>query len=47
VPELIGSLDVEERVITKDTCGKCIEFSSANMVKKKILNVSRNKKKNK
>jgi hypothetical protein len=34
VPELIGSLDVEERVRAKDTCGKGGETSSANMVQK-------------
>lgn len=48
VAELIGSLDVEERVRAKDTCGKGIETSSANMVQKKNSNASHNnKKKNK
>jgi hypothetical protein len=46
--ELIGSLDVEERAIAKDTHEKGIESSSPNMVQKKNSNVSRNnKKKNK
>jgi hypothetical protein len=30
--ELIGSLDVEDRVSLNDTCGKVVESSSANMV---------------
>jgi hypothetical protein len=48
VAELIGSLDVEERVRAKDTRGKGIETSSANMVQKKNSNASHNnKKKNK
>jgi hypothetical protein len=48
VAELIGSLDVEERARAKDTCGKGVETSSANMVQKKKSNVSHiNKKKNK
>ena len=33
--ELIGFLDVEERVRAKDTHGKGVESSSANMVQKK------------
>jgi hypothetical protein len=48
VAELIGTLDVEERARVKDTFGKGIETSSANMVQKKNSNASRNnKKKNK
>jgi hypothetical protein len=48
VVELIGSLDVEERVRTKYTRGKGVETSSANMVQKKNSNASHNnKKKNK
>jgi hypothetical protein len=48
VDELIGSLDVEERAKAKDSCGKGVETSSANMVQKKNYNVSHNnKKKNK
>jgi hypothetical protein len=43
--ELIESLDVEERARAKDTRGKGVESSSANMVQKKILNAPRNKKK--
>jgi hypothetical protein len=42
--ELIGSLDVEERVREKDTRGKGVETSSANMVKKNNSNVSHNNK---
>jgi hypothetical protein len=47
--KLIGSLDVEERARAKDTHGKEVETSSANMVQKKNSNVSHNnnKKKNK
>jgi hypothetical protein len=45
VAELIGSLDVEERARAKDTRGKHVKFSSANIVQKKNSNVSRNKKK--
>jgi hypothetical protein len=37
VAKLIGSLDVEERARAKDTCGKIIEISSANMVQKKRI----------
>jgi hypothetical protein len=44
VAELIGSLDVEERVRAKDTCGKGVETSSANMVQKKNSNASHNNK---
>jgi hypothetical protein len=40
--ELIGSLDVEERARTKDTRGKGVETSSANMVQKKNSNASHN-----
>jgi hypothetical protein len=48
VAQLIGTLDVEERARVKDTRGKGIETSSANMVQKKNSNASRNnKKKNK
>jgi hypothetical protein len=42
---IIRSLDVEERVRAKDTRGKGVESSSANMVQKKNSNASRNKKK--
>jgi hypothetical protein len=45
VTELIGSLDVEERAGAKDTRGKRIDTSSANMVQKKNSNASCNKKK--
>jgi hypothetical protein len=44
VVELIGSLNVEERARAKDTCGKGVETSSANMVQKKNSNVSHNNK---
>jgi hypothetical protein len=44
VAELIGSLDVEERARAKDTRGKGVETSSANMVQKKNFNVSHNNK---
>ena len=48
VAELIGSLDVEERARAKDTRGKGVESSAANMVQRKNNNASRNnKKKNK
>jgi hypothetical protein len=48
VAELIGSLDVEERARAKDTHGKGVETSSANMVQKKSSNASyNNKRKNK
>jgi hypothetical protein len=48
VAELINSLDVEERARAKDTRGKGIETSSANMVQKKNSSASHNnKKKNK
>ena len=47
VAELIESLNVEERARAKDTRGKGIESSSANMVQRKISNASRNKKKKK
>jgi hypothetical protein len=48
VAELIGSLDVEERARAKDTRGKGVETSSANMIQKKNSNASHNnKKKNK
>jgi hypothetical protein len=42
--ELIGSLDVEERMRAKDTRGKGVETSSANMVQKKNFNASHNNK---
>jgi hypothetical protein len=42
--ELIGSLDVEERARAKDTRGKGVETSSANMVKKNNSNASHNNK---
>ena len=45
VPDLIGSLDVEERARAKDNCGKGVESSAANMVQKKNSFASRNKKK--
>jgi hypothetical protein len=35
VAELIGSLDVEKRARAKDTCGKGVKISSANVVQKK------------
>ena len=44
--ELIGSLDVEERVRAKDNREKEVESSAANMVQKKNSFASRNKKKN-
>jgi hypothetical protein len=48
IADLIGSLDVEERARAKDTRGKGIETSSANMIQKKNSNASyNNKKKNK
>jgi hypothetical protein len=48
VAEFIGSLDVDERARAKDTRGKGVETSSANMVQKKNSNASHNnKKKNK
>jgi hypothetical protein len=48
VAELIGFLDVEERVRVKDTRGKGVDTSSANMVQKKNSNTSHNnKRKNK
>jgi len=46
VAKLIGSLDVEERARAKNTRGKDVESSSANMLPKKNSNASRNKKKN-
>ena len=46
--ELIGSLDVEERARAKDTRGKGVETSIANLVQRKNSNASHNnKKKNK
>jgi hypothetical protein len=45
VAELIGSLDVEERVKAKDNHGKGLETSADNMVQRKNNNASRNKKK--
>jgi hypothetical protein len=48
VAELISSLDVEERARAKDTRGKEVDTSNANMVQKKNSNASHNnKKKNK
>jgi hypothetical protein len=48
VAELIISLNVEEKARAKDTRGKGVETSSANMVQKKNSNASHNnKKKNK
>jgi hypothetical protein len=44
VAELIGSIDVEERARAKDTRGKGVETSSANMVQKKNFNASHNNK---
>jgi hypothetical protein len=46
VAELIRSLDVKERARAKDTRGKGVETSSANMVQKKNSNAS-HKRKNK
>jgi hypothetical protein len=46
--ELIGSLHVEERARAKDTCGKVVETSSANVVQRKNSKASHNnKRKNK
>jgi hypothetical protein len=45
VAELIGSLDVEERVRAKDNHEKGVETFAANMVQKKNNNASHNKKK--
>jgi transglutaminase/protease-like cytokinesis protein 3 len=45
VAKLIGSLEVEERARAKDTRGKEVETSSANMVQKKNSNTSHNNKK--
>jgi hypothetical protein len=48
VAKLIGSLDVEKRARAKDTRGKGVETSSANMVQKKNSNATHNnKRKNK
>jgi hypothetical protein len=48
VAKLISSLDVDERARAKDTHGKGVETSSANMVQKKNSNVPHNnKRKNK
>jgi hypothetical protein len=48
VAELIGFLDVEERARAKDTHGKGVDTSSANMVQKNNSNASHNnKRKNK
>ena len=44
VAELIGSLDVEVRARVKDNRRKEVESSAANMVQKKNLFASRNKK---
>jgi hypothetical protein len=46
VAELIGSLDVEDRAKAKDTRGKGVETSSANMVQNKNSNTSHNNKRN-
>jgi hypothetical protein len=43
VAELIRSLDVKERARAKDTRGKGVETSSANMVQKKNSNASHKK----
>ena len=43
----MGTFDVEEKMRTKDTHGKDIESSSANVVQKKKQYAFRNKKKNK
>jgi hypothetical protein len=43
---MIVSLDVEERARAKDTCGKGVESSAANMMQRKNNNASHNKKKN-
>jgi hypothetical protein len=45
--ELIGTLDVEERVRAKDTRRKGVEASSTNLAQKKNSNASYNKKKTK
>jgi len=45
--ELMRTLDVEEKARAKDTHGKGVESSSANMVQKKKQYAFRNKKKNK
>ena len=42
--ELIRCLDVKERARAKDSCGKGVESSAANMVQKKNSFASRNKK---
>jgi hypothetical protein len=44
VAELIGSLDVEERARAKETRGKGVKTSSANLVQKKNSNASHNDK---
>jgi hypothetical protein len=44
VAELIGFLDVEERARAKDTHGKGVDTSSANMVQKNNSNASHNNK---
>jgi hypothetical protein len=46
VSELIGTLDVEERVRAKDGRGKGVETSAANMVQKKNSFAFYNNKKN-
>ncbi|XP_021320141.1 uncharacterized protein LOC110436858 [Sorghum bicolor] len=43
----MGTLDVEEKARAKDTHGKDVESSSANVVQKKKQFAFRNKKKNK
>ena len=45
--ELMGTLDVEEKARAKDTHGKGVESSSANMVQKKKQYAFCNKKRNK
>ena len=45
--ELMGTLDVEEKVRVKDTYEKYVESSSANVVQKKKQYAFHNKKKNK
>jgi hypothetical protein len=42
--ELIGSLDVEEMARAKDTGGKGVDTSNANMVQNKNSNASHNNK---
>jgi hypothetical protein len=45
--DLIGTLDVEDRARAKDTCGKGVDSSSANVVQKKNYNFNASHKKKK